>query len=179
MNSLSAPEALTIEAIEQRRREKDDGHRRELESHSRVHRERHFGSDAIAQIERGWAAGFFDGEGHASARLAGGEFDCSVDQVDVINLERFQRIVGAGKITPITRTKNMRKEHLHRWKVTNQADLNKVWDSIGLLLTPAKQLQLTRAQSVPIRSALENEKSLPPGAISAEILPPGEGNPKD
>lgn len=49
------------------------------------------------EIERAWAAGFWDGEGHASVSKDGST-SFQVQQTELSILERFQRIVGCGKI---------------------------------------------------------------------------------
>lgn len=121
-------------------------------------------------IERAWAAGFFDGEGHVSAGTNGGEFNCEIDQVDQVHLERFQAAVGgAGTIKDRKWNQKGKEQPRSRWKVTNQQDLTAVWNKIGLFLSPAKQTGFAQALTVPLTTLLRQEKPLPNGAISVDI----------
>lgn len=137
---------------------------------------RQFGKDIMALVDRAWAAGLFDGEGHVSARSAPGQFDCSIEQVedDVVNLERFRSIVGVGAISR-ARERGGKRRPTCTWKVTNQHDLRKVWEAIGPFLNPAKRNGkvggldgFARALAVPAVTLLNNEKPLD-GFLSAEV----------
>jgi hypothetical protein len=170
--SAMADDRCEMEDIECRRKLRSDRQRREMEAITKTWRVKFFGQENYALAERAWAAGFFDGEGHASARVSGGQFHCSIDQVDVINLERFRAVVGVGRITEVKRTRNGQVKRLHQWSVTNQRDLEAVVKEIGIFLTPAKSIQLARAQSVPLRTALEHDRPLGRRTFVAEIDKP-------
>lgn len=134
-----------------------------------------YGTEVHGLIERAWAAGFFDGEGHASAATAGGSFSCSIDQTraNSLVLERFRRAVGAGKVIERPDYGGGSRKPTSRWLVSNQDDLQKVYEAIGDFLSNAKRTQFARALSVPIRSALQNDRPLSKDALGIEV-PPGK-----
>ncbi|ULL01235.1 LAGLIDADG family homing endonuclease [Bradyrhizobium sp. I71] len=107
-------------------------------------------------FERAWAAGFFDGEGHASAR-SDGAFDCSIDQAskDFYNLERFCKAVGVGHVVDLPPRKNKKQQPACRWRITNRSELSTLFDAIGMLLTKSKRDQLAEALSS-ARSSLKS-----------------------
>lgn len=136
-------------------------------------------------IERAWAAGFFDGEGHVSASKRSGEFDCSVEQIedDLINLVRLQRAVGVGRITSLAPRKHGKGRPLCRWYVSNQHDLGVVFSRIGPFINEAKKNGrpkpptnaidppmdgFARALTVPLKKYLNRDLPLPPGTLSHE-----------
>lgn len=125
---------------------------------------------AFSSIELGWAAGFWDGEGHVSARERNGEFDCSLDQADRVLLERLQSALGGiGRISPIKRRLSAKgkMQFIYTFKITNQRDLQKAWLAIGLPLGPQKRDQFARALSVPLATLMRKDKMLPEGTKSA------------
>jgi hypothetical protein len=141
------------------------------------------GRDGESRDERIWAAGFFDGEGHVAATDNG--FDCSIDQIteDLINLVRFRNAVGTGRLSPLKDRQKENHRPQSRWLVTNQGDLQKVFEAIGPFLNPAKvngravqnkavanppRDGFARALALPIRTVLSRDGSLPEGSLGYE-----------
>lgn len=146
--------------------------------------ERHT-SEAIELVERGWAAGFFDGEGHASARtpddvLTGGptitvEIDQGYGDLGRENLLRFQRAVrGVGALKE-------RATGEHRWRATSEEDVETVWAAIGPFLGLAKFIQLREVlQVAAVRSlrteSLETFTKERPNVRTVDVLPRSDKN---
>lgn len=166
-----------LEAMRRAEQDRVAKDRRKIHRDWETARDKIYANREIRQvIERAWAAGFFDGEGNVGAGSRGGLFNCAVEQVDVINLERFQAAVGGvGKITFVRPSSNPKDQPRRRWKVTNQKDLGAVWNSIGLFLTPAKQAGFAKALAVPTSTILKQSvldgrsRPLPHGAISVDV----------
>lgn len=150
---------------------------RKLEEEGRV---------AGSRDERIWAAGFFDGEGHVSARPTSG-FDCSIDQIeeDLINLVRFRNAVGVGSLTALKPRENSRQRLACRWAVSSKSDLEAVFAAIGPYLNPTKrdgrpvqQKSLgsppndgfARALAATVRVSIERDANLPEGMMAYEPL---------
>lgn len=128
--------------------------------------------ETYALVELGWAAGFWDGEGHGSASQRGGEFNCSLDQDDRVLLERLQTALGGiGRISKLKRRRSKagKLQFIYTYRITNQRDLESVWLSIGLYLGSTKRDQFARTLSVPIVTLLRNEKALPTTVASATV----------
>ncbi|UGX93510.1 LAGLIDADG family homing endonuclease [Bradyrhizobium barranii subsp. barranii] len=146
--------------------------RRRAEARWRGAASKRLGPEAYALVELGWAAGFWDGEGHGSASQRGGEFNCSLDQEDRVLLERLQSALGGiGKISKLRRrrSKGGKLQFIYTYRISNQRDLESVWLLIGLHLGPAKRDQFARTLSVPIVTLLRNEKALPKTVTSATV----------
>ena len=139
---------------------------------------RHPEPDIQDLIERARAAGFFDGEGHVSAGTNGGEFNCEIDQVDQVHLERFQAAAGGvGTIKPRKWNQRGKEQPRSRWKITNQSDLTTVWNAIGLFLSPSKQAGFASALAAPLVTLVRQGKPLPHGTYSVDIpLPKASGD---
>lgn len=133
---------------------------------------RTYDSKEFKLIQRAWAAGLFDGEGHASARKDQAGFDCKIEQSSDNRyvLEQFMEVVGVGKITDRPRARGNGKPSSY-WAVTNQKDLTRVWDSIGDFLCKAKRDQIARAMTSPIQTMLDEERELPAGMLSVIVMP--------
>ncbi len=143
-----------------------------IETYRRASLEKEYGTKVFSLIERSWAAGLFDGEGHASAGKNNGHFSCTIEQ-SLINkevLERFKAAVGAGKILERKHRKRGNEKPTCQWAVTNQKDLAIVAGKIGKFLSKAKQDQLARALSVPVRTLLEKDCPLPGNFTAVEPL---------
>lgn len=149
------------------------------------------GRIAGSRDERIWAAGFFDGEGHVSARPTSG-FDCSIDQIeeDLINLVRFRNAVGVGSLTALKPRENSRQRLACRWGVSSKSDLEATFAAIGPYLNPAKrdgrsvqQKSLAsppndgfaRALAATVRVSIERDAELPHGMTAYEPLPKRSG----
>jgi hypothetical protein len=166
-----------LEAMRRVEQDRIAGNRRKIHNDWQRALDNRYRNKEIRQvIERVWAAAFFDGEGNVDAGAKGGLFNCAIEQVDVINLERFQAAVtGVGKITWVSPSSKPKEQPRRRWKVTNQKDLKAVWNSIGEFLTPAKQSGFARALSVPTYTILRQnvlhgkDKPLPDGTLSVEV----------
>lgn len=97
------------------------------------------------EIERAWAAGFFDGEGCTIfvPQRAGSRLMCSIGQVDRRNLVRFQAAVdGIGSIGRPRSLPN--RQPIQQWVAYNKAAMR----AIALLsdnLGPAKRQQALNA----------------------------------
>jgi len=156
-------EALWL-AFERQESEKEK-RRRQMEMQWREATAKKYDAEVLATADTAWAAGFWDGEGHGSVReQRNGEFNCSVDQQDRINLERFQNALdGLGRIGPRRRRKSKtgKRQLIYTWAVTNQPDVTKLWNAIGSFLTTAKRDQFARVLAVPIVTKLQHDKPLP------------------
>jgi hypothetical protein len=95
----------------------------------------------INREELAWAAGFFDGEGHASGRKPRG-LRLSVSQRDWQVLERFDKaVLGLGR-----RGKTVGGGHpMFVWRTTNFADGQAVIAMLWRFLSPIKRLQCKTA----------------------------------
>lgn len=148
-----------------------EGRRRKMDADMRKAAIKRLGAKTVALIDTGWAAGFWDGEGHSSSRERNGEFHCSLDQEDRVSLERLQSAVGAGQISRLKRrlSANGKMQFIYTFRITNQPDLERLWSVIGLHLGPAKAEQFARAMSVPIATILRKEKEMPEGTRSVVV----------
>lgn len=142
--------------------------RRKAESVWRRAAMKRLGPAVFSMVELGWAAGFWDGEGHVSARERNGEFDCSLDQADRVPLERLQSALGVGRISPVKRRLSAKgkMQFLYTFRITNQRDLQRAWLAMGLHLGSAKRDQFASALSVPLVTLMRKEKTLPNGTKS-------------
>lgn len=119
--------------------------------------------------ERAWAAGFFDADGSVSLSSTG--FNCSLEQVsdEVAHLERFCAAVRAGKISNRKHRQRGKERPTSVWTVTNQVDLNRVFDRIGPFLSAMKRRNFEEALN------LGNARQLQKGEFeelpSVEVLP--------
>lgn len=102
-------------------------------------------SDAINREELAWAAGFYDGEGHARARKyrpdksKSRSLQITVVQKDRQLLDRFQRAIGGlGKIT-------VRQNGIHALQISNFRDCKAVIDLLFEWLGPVKRQQAAMA----------------------------------
>jgi len=148
-----------------------EARRRKIEGDRRKAAMKRLGAEKLTPAEIGWAAGFWDGEGHCNARERNGEFHCSLDQEDRVLLERLEAAVGVGQISPIKRrlSANGKMQFIYTYRITNQPDLERLWTAIGIHLGPAKAEQFARAMSVPIHTILRKEKPMPEGIRSAVV----------
>ncbi len=145
-----------------------------------------YGDQQNALIERGWAAGFFDGEG--SVRGAQGKgVRCSIEQTitgekqstendvtgsikGLLNLERFRNAIGGvGEITPRTHRKRGNEQATCEWTSTSQKGLQAVFAAIGEFLSLEKRNQLSDALGIPAITAMKQDKPLPDGGIGVEV----------
>lgn len=147
---------------------------------------REAGRTVSSRDERIWAAGFFDGEGYVAALSEG--VTCEIDQIeeDLINLVRFRNAVGVGKIVALKPRSNENARPACRWRISNQTDLQTVYNAIGEFLNPAKKngrrVQtknvpdtpgdgFARALAAPYRAILTRlHPKLPPDAIAYEPI---------
>lgn len=118
-------------------------------------------ADAIDLIEKAWAAGFFDGEGHTSSTLPDDiassylGINLSIDQgygePGRANLLRFQKAVGGvGSVVKL-------KSGEHRWAVGSEEGADAVWAAIGPHLGLAKFIQFREVLQVAAIRALRTE----------------------
>lgn len=96
-------------------------------------------------LERAWAAGYFDGEGSTSTTHAGHGFHLTVSSIERENLERFQAALdGVGNIGgPYQKATNRKPIYCYRlygMAATREA-LMKMWP----YLSEAKRAQAGRA----------------------------------
>ena len=158
---------------------------RHIEKRNRKAVLKHFGSEIATLIERGWAAGFFDGEGSTSVRERGG-VSCSIEQTisgekqsplrdtsnsvkGLLNLERFHRIVGgAGRIKKRKHRRRGAEQATCQWIATSQESVNAVAKVIGPFLGPEKQRQFSRALIRSVQTALAHDRALP-GLVVASV----------
>ncbi len=153
--------------------------RRQMEQDQRAYLRKRFDAEEIALIERAWAAGFWDGEGNAALKIiegkqkSRGEFNCSVDQEDIVNLERFQAAVGIGRITgPYRRISRKGKRQLiYRWSIGSRSDLQKLAAEIIHFLAPAKRSQFADAMSADLIASLADGGPPPDNCTQIEIQP--------
>jgi hypothetical protein len=156
---------------------KDLSDNNDMEEHWIAAARKRYGSKEFELIERAWAAGLFDGEGHVSVRANRSSIRCEVQQIRANRfvLERFMRIVGVGKIKDLPQRAKGNHQPACSWSVSNQADLLRVWEAIGHFLCSAKRDQFSRAMSVPIRTILNRDGELPAGMTAATVAREKDG----
>lgn len=107
------------------------------------------------ETEYAWAAGFFDGEGntHLGYRVYGNStvpiprVMLQVAQVDRRVLDRFQRILGFGKVGGPYAPKTINSKPYYYWRVEGLPYLLEFQDKIGPYLDEVKTIQLNKALS--------------------------------
>lgn len=132
--------------------------------------------------ELAWAAGFFDGEGHVRCSLVQEKqyplLRVEVAQRDPQVLERFQRVIGCGRIYAINRKPP--KNSYYNWHVGRFEHAQAVIALLWTWLSPVKRKQakvaLARVQEAynsgrfPNRKNLRDAKTLDlPDAKAAEV----------
>lgn len=109
---------------------------------------------SATDVERAWAAGFFDGEGyvgyHQRERDGSRSISCSITQASSLDgpptvLERFKSIVGLGNIY----RKQLSEPHRTRyvWSVQSLSDVETVHQLLFPYLDIVKREQFTQAIS--------------------------------
>lgn len=143
-----------------------------------------YGDKLYDLLERAWAAGFFDGEGSVFAKQGQG-VSCSIEQTitgekkpwpeaspdsirGLLNLERFQRVVGVAKITARKHRKRGNEQPTYEWRCTSQKDIQKVWNRIGEFLSLQKRDEFAAALAIPSLTAAWRDKAPPAGALIVE-----------
>ena len=116
------------------------------------------GYDDAADLDRAWAAGFFDGEGCTSIlsvqRDRNKYLRMSVSQKTPELLEKFQRIVGCGKIYAA------KKREIHNWNCYVETDCDHVLETLWPYLGDVKKAQALEVIST-VRKHREIQK-MPP-----------------
>lgn len=96
--------------------------------------------------ELAWAAGFFDGEGWAAKNKTRG-VQARINQAGPQGMPavllKFQRVVGVGRLKGPHIEAG--RQDLYWWEVTSRPDVERVADSIGPWLCPAKRAEFERA----------------------------------
>lgn len=98
------------------------------------------------QGELYWAAGFWDGEGHASvySRRSGTEYNLMISQTYRPNLERFLQAIGVGKIYgPYNRSHRVHAPYFV-WSAGKWENCKRVIDILYPLISPPKQAQFEK-----------------------------------
>jgi hypothetical protein len=96
-----------------------------------------------------WAAGLWDGEGHAGANIPDDlstksprmvlAMKQAYGELGLMNLQRFQAAVGGvGQITGPYKNSSDGSGPYHLWSVAGESDVEKVWSALGPYLGPAK-----------------------------------------
>lgn len=78
-----------------------------------------------------WAVGLFEGEGCAGVHKAGTKKGAHVRDVrlvvvstDLDVLEKFNRIIGYGKVVPMSNASSLGKKFQWQWKLSKQMEVN-------------------------------------------------------
>jgi hypothetical protein len=167
---LDPPKEWTPDQWQQLRKERD-----ELR-HLTAERIRSLSPDEIWPLsERSWAAGFFDGEGHAGIQVrddlehSSPHLVLHVTQAEddgrgIESLERFKAAVAAGKIVP----KSMKGAELagqaqYRWIAVSERDMAITFAAIGPFVSLPKFAQLKRALTIPALRAIRSDIFSKPG----------------
>lgn len=105
--------------------------------------------------ELAWAAGFFDGEGWAAKNKTRG-VQARINQAGPQGMPavllKFQRVVGVGRLKGPHIEAG--RQDLYWWEVTSRPDVERVADSIGPWLCPAKRAEFERALGRSLAPAL-------------------------
>lgn len=100
-------------------------------------------ADRQKQIDLAWAAGFFDGEGSVGAYKSGRTFylsagykypKVSVTNTDLELLEKFQRIVGLGKIYGPRKLEKAHWKPRYDYRLDGFENVQKLFDLLYLYL---------------------------------------------
>jgi hypothetical protein len=105
------------------------------------------------ELERAWAAGFFDGEGYVGSynlEGRGRSISCSITQSSYTDKEpssliRFQKIVGMGKIYP--KSTPLPYKPRYSWSVQTIQSVQTVYEILLPYLDDVKKNQFERAIS--------------------------------
>lgn len=109
------------------------------------------------ELELAWAAGFFDGEGHISARRVklkpredgiqryGRRLQFRINQIDTAVLERFRTAVGYGTIYVLSRKRKPNHSDIFCYAVNGSAQIRVVATKLLPYVSPVKHKQITEA----------------------------------
>lgn len=134
--------------------------------------------DYDAQIERAWAAGFFDGEGYIAFRYASTgkgrwyrRIEIQVTQCDPFVLERFARAVGVGRVYGPYEA-GRKANHSPQWKyqIAGGPTVKSVIDQLKDFLSPVKLEQARVALRLFETSPISSDPPNPPEQRQADLL---------
>lgn len=92
-----------------------------------------------------WAAGFMDGEGHISARIDDGQIRVFISQVHREPLDRFQKIVGVGRVSGPTVRPHPEWNDIYQYSATSFEDVQHIVASLWQFLSGPKRAQAADA----------------------------------
>lgn len=92
--------------------------------------------------EIAWAAGFYDGEGHANYKAPSNSVHLSIDQVELSPLVRFRDAVGVGSLYGPYASNGGKSSY--RYATTNLVDFQVAVDALWPFLCEPKKNQILR-----------------------------------
>jgi hypothetical protein len=133
----------------------------------------------MTDIDLGWAAGFYEGEGYSRARKGGGGLEVVVGQVSTEPLDKLQRLFG-GSIRKDTKrqTYNPHAQPFYFWTIGGVAARKFLEAIYPHVIAPKRRVQIYETMTFPLanRKWARDPERLRAMVEACKELKPGKKN---